>query len=293
MRCLSTAIIRGNSGILDRKVYSNRMRLDTETNRIYVRQSWLKDMMLCPERSRYSVTSPKFRVTSDSAAIGTAVHAGIETILTTEVSVAEATKNALSKFAELRTIGIKETNVTPSEYENHIIRLVKAFSTDILPSVMLGGQAELQFAVNTHALVGPYELWFEGTMDYVSSDGAWDWKTSARKYSENEKQTQDIQSTIYNYAATELGLIEPDTTFRFGVMIRNASASGQIVHIHRNASHSSFVITQAQSAVNYVLNMTNNNESYKEKWLINDQHFLCSERWCPWWSLCKGAHISG
>jgi hypothetical protein len=57
------------------------MRIDRETNRVFVRQSWLKDMLLCPERARLAVVQPEFKTQNDSAAIGTSVHAGIESVL--------------------------------------------------------------------------------------------------------------------------------------------------------------------------------------------------------------------
>jgi hypothetical protein len=25
-------------------------------------------------------------------------------------------------------------------------------------------------------------------------------------------------------------------------------------------------------------------------WPMNDQHGLCSSKWCDYWSVCKGAH---
>jgi len=36
--------------------------------------------------------------------------------------------------------------------------------------------------------------------------------------------------------------------------------------------------------------MYNNNTS-GGRWLANDQHFLCSQRWCPVWDKCKGSYI--
>lgn len=270
------------------------MRIDNEHKRVYVRQSWLKDMMLCPERARFAIASPEFKTVNDSAAIGTAVHAGIERILTSGASRRDATLAALGKFRELQSAptGVKVTNINPTEYDDHIIRLVKAFETDILPHVPAGGQSELQFEVPTGTSANGYEIWFEGTIDYLTKDGIWDWKTASRKYSQFEKQAQDIQASIYNYAGVKLGLVNPDSVFNFGVMIRLKSAYGQIVTIKRDSTHSDFVIQQALSAVNYVFAMTNNDKLFDKKWLINDQHYLCSSRWCPWWSLCKGAHIS-
>ena len=77
------------------------MKVDEENKRVLVRQSWLKDMLLCPERARLSVIKPEFRTQNDSAAIGTAVHSGIESLLSGRCSVADAPDISLVKFKEL------------------------------------------------------------------------------------------------------------------------------------------------------------------------------------------------
>ena len=269
------------------------MRIDKVTNRVFVRQSWLKDMMLCPERARLSVVQPEFKTQNDSACIGTAVHAGIEAVLTQRVSVADAPDVSLIKFKELESAGINHTNVNPDSWHDHVVGLTKAWVSDIFPKVPLGGTSEIPFAVPTGSFVNGMELWFEGTMDYLHEWGIWDWKTAARKYSLLEKQSQDIQSSIYSFAGHKLGVVEETSVFNFGVMIRVNNAYGQIVSVNRTKSHGDFVIKQAQSAVSYVCAMLKDKElPTDERWLINDQHYLCSQRWCPWWSVCKGAHIS-
>ena len=126
-------------------------------------------------------------------------------------------------------------------------------------------------------------------MDYFHPKGIWDWKTAARKYYEAEKQSQNIQSSVYAASAVAMGLTEFDVDFSFGVMIRNASSTGQIVTVQRTAGHGDWIIEQTTSLVNTLLTMSNNLPS--ERWLVNDQHFLCSPRWCPVWSLCKGSFI--
>ena len=270
------------------------MRIDEETKRVLVRQSWLKDMLLCPDRSRFSVTQPGFRTTNDSAAIGTAVHSGIEAVLNNTCSVSDAPDVSLIRFRELEDLGIRHTNVDPESWHRHVVGLTNAWVKDVYPLVPLGGSCEKQFEVPTGQSVNGYELWFEGTMDYLHESGIWDWKTAARKYSLLEKQSQDIQSSIYSYAGHKLGVTTEKTVFNFGVMIRVNNPYGQIVSVSRSKAHSDFVIKQAMSAVAYGFAMTNGTGiPTDERWLINDQHYLCSERWCPWWSVCKGAHISG
>jgi hypothetical protein len=82
-----------------------------------------------------------------------------------------------------------------------------------------------------------------------------------------------------------------DVGFNFGVMIRNLKGDSQIVRIKRNSAHSMWVTEQASTMVRLALAMRNTEGEFNRPWLKNDQHFLCSERWCPWWSVCKGVFI--
>jgi len=271
------------------------LRIDEETKRVFVRQSWLKDVLLCPERARLSYTKPEFKVTNDSAAIGTAVHAGIEAILTNTVPLVDGPIVSLAKFRQLESEspGINHTNINPDHWHGHVVALTNAWIQDIYPRVPSGGFCEKSFEVFTGESVNGYELWFEGTMDYLHPNGVWDWKTAARKYSLLEKQTQDVQASIYSFAANKMGVVKEKSIFNFGVMIRGSNATGQIVSVSRSKAHGDFVIKQAMSAVAYAFAMTNNTGvPTDERWLVNDQHYLCSQRWCSWWSVCKGAHIS-
>ncbi len=269
------------------------MRIDRLTNRVFVRQSWLKDMLLCPERARLSAVQPEFKTQNDSAAIGTAVHAGIEAVLGGHATTSDAPYVSLTRFKELESAGINHTNVNPDSWHGHVIGLTEAWVKDIMPHVPLGGQTEVPFSVSTGTIVNGMELWFEGTMDYLHERGIWDWKTAARKYSILEKQSQDIQSSIYSFAGHRLGITKEKSIFNFGVMIRVNDAYGQIVSVNRSKAHSDFVIKQAMSAVTTACAIMKDNDlPTDERWLINDQHYLCSQRWCPWWSVCKGAHIS-
>jgi hypothetical protein len=135
------------------------------------------------------------------------------------------------------------------------------------------------------------EIWLEGTIDYVAPDGVlWDWKTASRTYSLREKHTQSHQATCYVTASRQLGLV-PDTDeptlFRFGVMVRQESPKAQIVTVSRDKDQVTFLKRQIKSVVDGAVAVWGN-----EDWTMNDQHFLCSETWCDYWTMCKGAHWS-
>jgi hypothetical protein len=231
--------------------------------------------------------------------MGTAVHAGIEAVLKEELDPQYIGEHSVEAFRmreqELHALGksINITNTDPKNWDKHINSMAEAWVRDIYPHVPRGGITEYKFETKVGAIANElfeYELWFEGTMDYFHPQGIWDWKTAARKYYEAEKQTQNIQSAIYAESAVTLGMMNYDVDFTFGVMIRNASSTGQILTVNRTASHGQWIINQTKSLVNTLLTMQKNLP--QEKWLVNDQHYLCSQRWCPVWSMCKGSYIT-
>ena len=272
---------------------------DGTSTRVYVRQSWLNDALMCPERARLSELHPEMRRENDSALMGTAVHSAIEKVLNNQLDARDIGASAVASFdqlivdLELQGKEVNVTNTDPSKWATHISSMAEAWARDIYPYVPQDGQTEYKFEAFIARVANArfeYELWFEGTMDYVHSSGIWDWKTAARKYSEYEKQAQNIQSAVYATAATHLGLTEYTVNFNFGVMIRNASSTGQVVNVTRTKQHEDWIVDQTSSVVNAVMALQG---LPQERWIMNDQHHLCSERWCPVWSKCKGYYVGG
>ena len=279
------------------------MRLDNngghDVTKVFVRQSWLGDALMCPERARLTALHPETRKENDSAMMGTAVHAGIEQVLNSEIQPEDIGDYSVNAFFErekaLNAEGkkINITNTDPKNWAKHINSMANAWVSDIMPHVPLGGISEYKFATKVADVdneLFEYELWFEGTMDYFHPKGIWDWKTAARKYYQAEKQTQNVQSAVYAEASHVLGMIDYPVEFNFGVMIRNASSTGQIVSISRTPEHGQWIIDQTIALVNNLLTVQAKMPS--SRWIVNDQHYLCSQRWCPVWSMCKGSYIT-
>ena len=269
------------------------MKIDEDNKRVYVRQSWLGDALMCMQRGKFQITHPEFRTGSDATIMGTAVHAAIERVLVGDLDPTKiATVAQESLQALMEEDNWKQTNIKPETMMPHTGLMAETWVREIMPHVLLGGQVEYKFAVPTTATVQSgndlYTIWFEGTMDYLSPDGVlWDWKTSSRKYSQSEKQKQNVQSSVYAYAAVQNELSHFPVTFNFGVMTRATNSQGQIVPVQRTEAHGQWIVKQTASIVQSAMRIGN-----ESNWPINDQHFLCSQSWCSWWSICKGSHVS-
>lgn len=268
------------------------MKIDNENNTVWVRQSWLGDVLLCPERARLGITMPSFRRGSEATAIGTGMHSAIEGVLTGAVEQNQVVMTAVAEehvFAELAKPDIARVDYSDEEVVGFVHAMTDAWYNNIQPEVEFGGQCERQFSVLTDLTVGPYKLGFSGTMDYVTPSGViWDWKTAARKYFANEKQKQSVQASVYGYAVNQfMPEVGYPVDFRFGVMLRHKNPTAQILKITRSKEQINWLLKQTSGIVSQHLNTGLNTE-----WTMNDQHFLCSAKWCSYWSVCKGAYVA-
>ena len=261
------------------------MRIDSINKVIYIRQSWLGDIGICPERSRLGLVRPEFRTGSDATIIGTAVHTGIEAVLNGKCKeFADMLEFVCNDYESLETTDYKKTNINQEAIPQYLESMSLAFYEDILPKVTLGGTAEQYFKVPLNIDVDGYAIWLEGTMDYIDPNGVvWDWKTSSRPYYGKEKQKSAIQPTVYTYAASIIQQAVP--SFNYGVMVRQLEPKAQIVPITRDASHWNWLKHHVRGAVTTALRTGLNNQ-----WITNDSSALCSASWCSFWSICKGAY---
>jgi hypothetical protein len=272
------------------------MKIDNDNMIVWVRQSWLNTLTICPERARYNITLPSWSRGSDATAIGTGMHTAIENYLNGQYTEFDDF-NACAQEAvqeELAKPNVTRGGVDNDKIPSLVESMGHAFYDDIAPHVTMGGVTEHNFNIVSDWTVGPYRLGFSGTMDYVAPDGViWDWKTAARSYYANEKQKQSIQASVYAYAS---GIEFPDIVsnglssliqFKYGVMVRQEKPRGQVVSVTRSAGQIEWMFHQVTASVSAVLQ-----RGTESAWIRNDQHNLCSAKWCDYWSICKGAYIS-
>lgn len=269
------------------------MIIDNETNSIWFRQSWLDTAFRCPERGRQAIVKPEWdEMTSDSALIGTAVHHGIEQFLHGNIASPTGIAGEAESFLDTFTDDIKWTKYdTQSDLKRQADVCAQGWVNDILPNLPNLDEArpEVTFKIPLWSQHG-YTIGITGTIDLIADGQLWDWKTSARAYNARDKQKYAIQPTIYAMAALNSDLVSADSfpmDFTYGIMIRGSKPKGQILKVTRHIGHADFATKRMMQLVDlfqfYGLDKT---------WPMNDEHFLCSATWCPWYSICRGAHIS-
>ncbi len=260
-----------------------------EDGRIVVtfRQSWLNDSTLCLERGRRAVIEPEKRRTNDSAAIGTAVHAGIEAHLNgDDVGLAmDGAWETLLSEGVVSTLGWSERQMRVETCE-----LWNTWHDEILPTLPKISHTEYGFNVpfyHTEVNGTPVEVRLSGTVDAVCEDGTlWDWKTAARAYSEREKQNTAVQPTVYAAALSRVGLTDYPCTFKFGVLIREKHTS-QIVSVTRSRNHEVWLASMTEPLVRQGILL-----GLESPWPVNDTSALCSQKWCNWYDSCRGSALT-
>lgn len=267
---------------------------DDGTLKIGVRQSWVNDALMCMERGRLAYMKPEFRRGSDATVLGTAMHTAIEQVLLGKCDINDIGDAAV--FGLQQAMNSDErwtyTSLTPEDMRPLAIAMSQGWARDVAPHVEFGGIVEHKFYVpmNTIEHDGKeYVIQLEGTMDYVSPSGKlWDWKSAKRKYNQRELQKQNIQSQVYALAAVKSGLVSDwPVSFTFGVMIRKEKSEGSRTTVIRTARHGAWIERQITNLVSAALRLGND-----LPWPQVDQGYLCSETWCPWWSVCKGAALT-
>ena len=260
-------------------------REDGKGLNVYVRQSWVGDALMCNERGRQGILRPEWSMPNDATILGTAVHAGLASACSGEGYPHEVAHEELQR---LLSEPFNRVKYTDHELFGYIDTLITEWEKTIQPTLgkILGVEQEFQFELDEFMVNDtPIFVYGKGTIDLVTETAIWDWKTAARKYSARDKQSQAVQPTMYSAAMVALGTHQYPVTFNYGVLVRGGKS--QVVAIHRNESHLEWLKEQIRPFIRTAL--LNGTE---HSWTKNDTHYLCSQTWCSYWSVCKGSKLS-
>ena len=281
-------------------------------------QSWIGTFLTCPEKARRGATGEVGWVDSDSSVTGSAVHHVIQYVLEGIIQdqVTFDLGDALSEFDDRfdRMLEQREVYVSGGENtwedrddENQIVwikrrkpqtarafgrRAVHQWYTEVLPALSPWA---------TEVSWGPLRLLHDdtrtvlvkGTVDYLDRHlGACDWKTGSRPYEPWEKDRWNIQRTVYGWALRHRGFTNveaidtyqgPLDQFTFWVL-GDFDKAPQPVPVTSSDEFDRWFKQQVESMLPLM-------ESGASVWPKNDQHALCSPRWCEAFRTCKGLDI--
>lgn len=287
------------------------MRLDDEG--IHIHQSDLKNH--CLEKLRLETVATGPRIENDAATVGTALHELIEHELRhgpydnlhdCQGTAAGIYLGLLEKYQEegrpyaLSSFGSHERAI------DLLVRLAEAWwrctereellSATDAPHIELGFDlpyAELELKRHgKRAEIMP--VFLAGTIDIVHNNRVWDWKTAGSEYRRWEYQRWGRQPDVYTWAAANMELIHPNQDglyeFDFKVFIRGANPElgCTTVPIVRSEANHQWLGEIISRVVNFSYQM-----GFDNQWPLDDQHVLCSPKWCTFFDMCKGRFVNG
>lgn len=297
-----------------KKKLTERKTMRFDEQGIHIHQSDLKNH--CLEKLRLETVAVGPRIENDAATVGTALHAVVERELAGLVGY-NVEKDAAAMAAAVYVELLEEYSVENKPY------ILSTFNSHDRALDMLAALAakwyrcnerqELLSAANSPQVEWKFDLPFttvpakkfgkrqeeipvflSGTADIVYDNQVWDWKTAGSEYRRWEYQRWGRQPDVYTWAAVQSGLVTPDRNgevqFLFKVFLRNLNLDEQpqTVSTIRSANNWGWLETITHRLVNFAYNM-----GLDREWPLDDQHVLCSPKWCTFFDMCKGQFVSG
>lgn len=247
-------------------------------------QSFLSDFVLCGERARIKLEDDAPTMPKPEADLGTALHDGIQYAIEEGTSYVEAWQVATDRWD-----GFDYDEKTTGKGEAYLANALSTFFDEVLDDLEPLG-TEVPFRKLLLYEDARKRIYSSGTIDYVDANlGLVDWKSASRPYTPWEKQRWDGQASLYAWAWAQL---HPDTfessdgvsPFTFFVFVK-PDGSLQRVTVLRDQGDYDWMALRCRNAVTLI-------EADLEHWPVNDQHALCSPKWCPAWDRCKGHFVS-
>lgn len=281
-----------------------------EERGITIHQSDVKSH--CLEQLRLKFISEGPRMETDAATVGTVLHAVIEREIKDEPfsnegdAVAWAAAHyvhVLEGYAAEGALYSMATFDTHDKALKSLSWLVRSWyhspeRFDLLyhehPDLVSEWSFDLKFCdvnVQKGRKKEVIPVYLAGTADIVVGGRVLDWKTAGSEYKQWEYQRWGRQPDVYTWAAAQSGLVLPDRDgmyyFDFKVFVRRQEVRlPDTITVKRGQNHWDWLQVMVSRLVNMWYNLGTD-----VGWPLDDQHVLCSDRWCPFWGECKGKLI--
>lgn len=269
------------------------------------RQSMVGTYLDCPERARREIYGLVDRVENDAASVGTAFHAvaedavnllgedGIQISADDCVDLFDVHWDQMCNDMDIQWVKRKHPAATKygrkiaHRFGEHVLGQLEPFAVEVGFGPIQIHEDETRVIVIT------------GSIDYVDQRlGLVDWKSASRLYEKWEKQRWAIQPSFYDYGfravVDEMVGYDgepyrgPLGEWNYCVFPDIKQPEVQWVPVTRTPAHTDWLREQL---VGIAQQLEATEAGYLTEWVKRDQHALCSSRWCPAHSSCKGVHV--
>jgi len=252
-------------------------------NRRIYRQSEIKTFLQCGRKWEFQYLHKIQRPKRAAASIGSSADAAISANLAqkvttgTDMPMGEVLEICSKDFDERARETIWDEEDTPGPAKDSVIACVTLHHTQVAPKIKPASVQE-QFVIETDA---GFDL--TGTIDLTETSGVIaDTKTSSRQRATSHVVERAFQPALYDFAYRAIRG-KPSTGFRFDVITRPTArlpaeykpVQGQVTEADHEWLFSAVGATDKAIAAGVAL------PAPEGSW-------FCSEKWCEYWSLCKG-----
>lgn len=263
------------------------------------RQSTVGELDTCPDRGRATMAGEMPRVETDAAATGTACHAGFEAagralLIGDSLTLPAITAIAQADFTRIMCDpSFAWMKYTEKACRAYIERACETFYDELYhrlePELVEFGFGPLVVHEDAQRVIQ-----ITGTCDLFDTGfGAADYKTTdrGRKYERGrggEAWKLDrwaIQPTTYTEALRQLGYLPHEGPWPFTFFVFELGSEVRLIEqtVWRTPADVAWMVDKLTSYAELV-------EADIRVWPKQDNHELCSPKWCPRWDACKGAH---
>jgi hypothetical protein len=222
-------------------------------------------------------------IPNSRAAIGTAIHAGVEAMWTDAITSGKKDPN-LSMMTDAAMEAWKEEAQKGMQFgdgENdgschvEIIKGTQAFVEDIVPFTAIPDAVETFFSIPIH---NPIVAELGGTLDYLSKHTIADVKTSKRK---SGPEGHTVQQSIYKYLAEANG--HKINTNLIQQVVLKKQPEGAILKLEADIDLAKYLVNGILDTMDLIAKDVAPIEVILRP---NPKHMFCSEKFCAHYNTC-------
>jgi hypothetical protein len=239
----------------------------------------------CPENFRRKYIAKEPTITTPALVFGSAFHDTVEQYLVGTRDLDSGTITDIWQRTWAAQLE-REPNCdwgadTPEQYHNDGIRLLSAPDViRMIDGIRLrsddnGPMVERKLTLTVPGVPVP----IIGYMDIMTADGIpGDFKTSAYSWSQ-DKARGELQPAFYLAALNQMGHSVPGLRFRHYVVTKGKQPKAQVLEHQRTWDEILWLYELIQGVWNAI---------EKEVYPLNPSSWLCSPKYCSFWSGCRG-----
>ena len=262
------------------------MKLQINNEEIRIRPSAVESFYGCAWQWAAHFLHGESSIPNSRAAIGTGIHAGIETIWQECMQTGDKSKFSLSAAQDAAVEAFKEEEQKGMAYDNgedhnscvaEIVKGTDTFIEDIQPFAKIPEKVEEFYTVPLdHQLVSE----IGGTVDYIGHGTIADVKTSKRKPTVS---SYTVQQSIYKFLAESNG-IDVKSNLIHGIVLKKAP-EGMILPLEPNVEHAKNLVNGLLDTLDVVVQDVVPLETLLRP---NPKYTFCSQKYCKFFGKCPG-----